>query len=263
MELLRRRNGSRSDPLRPARPLYTRSAVPSDPFEVIPAVDIQEGRAVRLFEGDPQRETVYFEDPLAAALHWAGLGAPRLHLVDLDAALGRGDNREIVRRIAAGTETRTELGGGIRSLETALGWLEHVDRVILGTAAQRDPDLVAELVERAGPDRVAVSIDARGMQVAVRGWAETTETHAGELAKQMSALGVRHLIYTDVSRDGTMQGVDPDPVRTMRAAFPHSLVAGGGVATDADLDLYRELELDGAIVGRALYEGRISYPRTA
>ena len=237
--------------------------MPSDAFELIPAVDIQQGRAVRLFEGDPERETVYFEDPLEAALHWSDLGANWLHLVDLDAALGRGDNGEQVRGIAERVASRTELGGGIRSLEAALHWLEHVDRVILGTAAQRKPDLVAELVERAGPDRVAVSIDARGVQVAVRGWAETTETHAGELARQMSALGVRHLIYTDVSRDGTMLGVDPEPVRMMRNAFPHTLIAGGGVANEADLDLYRELGLDGAIVGRALYEGRIAYPRTA
>ncbi|HEX7003780.1 MAG TPA: 1-(5-phosphoribosyl)-5-[(5-phosphoribosylamino)methylideneamino]imidazole-4-carboxamide isomerase [Trueperaceae bacterium] len=237
--------------------------MPTSDFELIPAVDIQQGRAVRLFEGDPERETVYFDDPLEAARHWAGLGAAWLHLVDLDAALGRGDNGETIRRIASDVGARIELGGGIRTLASALGWLEHVDRVILGTAAQREPELVAELVERAGAQRVAVSIDARGTQVAVRGWAETTETHAGELARQMSALGVRHLIYTDVSRDGTMQGVDPEPVRMMRSAFPHTLVAGGGVAGDADLDLYEDLGLDGAIVGRALYEGRISYPRTA
>lgn len=243
--------------------LYTRWAVPSPEFDLIPAVDIQQGKAVRLFEGDPDRETVYFDDPLEAARHWADLGARWLHLVDLDAALGRGDNARTVRTIAADVGARTELGGGIRTVESALAWLEHVDRVILGTAAQKQPDLVAELVERAGPERVVVSIDARGTQVAVRGWAETTETHAGELAGQMSALGVRHIIYTDVSRDGTMQGIDPEPVRMMRASFPHKLIAGGGVATDADIDHYAELGLDGAIVGRALYEGRITYPRTS
>ncbi|MEX2534405.1 MAG: 1-(5-phosphoribosyl)-5-[(5-phosphoribosylamino)methylideneamino]imidazole-4-carboxamide isomerase [Trueperaceae bacterium] len=232
-------------------------------FEIIPAVDIQKGRAVRLYEGDPERETVYFEDPVAAALHWAELGAERLHLVDLDAALGRGDNSEAVRTIVASVSAGTELGGGIRSLDSALSWLEVVDRVILGTAAQREPELVGELIERVGPQRIAVSIDARGGMVAVRGWAETTDTHAGELAQQMAALGLRHLIYTDVSRDGTMQGVDPEPVRMMRDAFQHTLVAGGGVASDADLELYEELGLDGAIVGRALYEGRITYPRAS
>jgi phosphoribosylformimino-5-aminoimidazole carboxamide ribotide isomerase len=232
-------------------------------FEIVPAVDIQKGRAVRLYEGDPERETVYFDDPVAAALHWSSLGAGRLHLVDLDAALGRGDNGGTVRAIAASVGCSTELGGGIRSLESALAWLGAVDRVILGTAAQRDPGLIRELLERAGPERVAVSIDARGGRVAVRGWAETTETDASELARGMADLGLRHLIYTDVSRDGTLQGVDPEPVARIREAFPHTLVAGGGVAGDDDLLLYQELGLDGAIVGRALYEGRISYPRTA
>lgn len=234
-------------------------------FEVIPAVDIQKGRAVRLFEGDPRKETVYFEEPREAALHWARLGAGFLHLVDLDAALGSGDNGDEIRSVAEAMRaegTRVELGGGIRSADSALAWLEVVDRVILGTAAQRQPELVQRLIQRVGPQRVAVSIDARGMQVAVRGWAETTETNAATLAAQMAEIGVRHLIYTDVSRDGTMQGVDPEPVKAMREAFPFSLVAGGGVAGDADLQLYEELGLDGAIVGRALYEGRISYPRT-
>jgi phosphoribosylformimino-5-aminoimidazole carboxamide ribotide isomerase len=229
-------------------------------FEIVPAVDIQKGRAVRLYEGDPERETVYFEDPLDAAMHWSSLGARRLHLVDLDAALGRGENGDTVRAIAERVPAQTELGGGIRSLEAALAWLESVDRVILGTAAQRDPVLVRELLERAGPERVAVSIDARNGRVAVRGWAETTETDAHELARAMAGLGLRHLIYTDVTRDGTLQGVDPEPVERMREAFPHTLVAGGGVASDEDLRLYERLGLDGAIVGRALYEGRISYP---
>jgi phosphoribosylformimino-5-aminoimidazole carboxamide ribotide isomerase len=232
-------------------------------FEIIPAVDIQKGRAVRLYEGDPERETVYFDDPLAAAVHWAQLGASWLHLVDLDAALGRGGNAATIRRIAQSVGAATELGGGIRSLETALEWLETVDRVILGTAAQREPELVRELLARAGPERVAVSIDARNGRVAVKGWAETTETGADELARRMAELGLRHLIYTDVARDGTLLGVDPEPVRAMREAFPHTLVAGGGVASDADLRLYQELGLDGAIVGRALYEGTVAYPRTA
>jgi phosphoribosylformimino-5-aminoimidazole carboxamide ribotide isomerase len=232
-------------------------------FEIIPAVDIQSGRAVRLFEGDPDRETVYFEDPVAAASHWAGLGAVRLHLVDLDAALGRGDNAGIIREITRAAGPPTELGGGIRTLESALEWLELVDRVILGTAAQREPKIVRELIERVGPGRVAVSIDARGGKVAVRGWAEVTDTDAAMFAREMASLGLEHLIYTDVSRDGTLRGVDPEPVRMMRDVFPHSLVAGGGVATDDDLLLYEGLGLDGAIVGRALYEGRITYPRAS
>lgn len=232
-------------------------------FQIIPAVDIQRGKAVRLYEGDPDRETVYFENPAEAATHWVNLGAPLLHLVDLDAALGSGNNAEVVKRIASTGPARIQLGGGIRSLDSALTWLETVDTVILGTAAQRNPTLVAQLVERVGSDRVAVSIDARGDRVAVRGWVETSDTAVTDLARKLEELGLRYLIYTDVTRDGTMEGVDPDPVRRLRDVFPHRLVAGGGVGSDADLELYEEIGLQGAIVGRALYEGRVEYPRTA
>lgn len=221
---------------------------------------------MRLREGDPDRETVYFEDPRAAAAHWVGAGARDLHVVDLDAAIGTGDNRALIGELAAASATagaRVEVGGGVRTRAVADAWLAAVHRVVLGTVAVTDPDLVAALIAEYGPDRVAVSVDARGGKVAVRGWTETSAVDAAELAAAMDARGVRHLIYTDVSRDGTLQGVDPEPVRAMRAAFPHVLVAGGGVAVDADLDLYANLGLDGAIVGRALYEGTVTYPRTA
>ncbi|MDF1521667.1 MAG: 1-(5-phosphoribosyl)-5-[(5-phosphoribosylamino)methylideneamino] imidazole-4-carboxamide isomerase [Trueperaceae bacterium] len=236
------------------------------PFVVYPCVDVQRGRAVRLTEGDPERETVYFEDPRAAAAHWVGLGARELHVVDLDAAIGSGDNRAVIREAAAAAAlagARVEVGGGVRSLEVARAWLQAVHRVVLGTVAVTDPDLVAALVAAYGADRVAVSVDARAGKVAVRGWTETSAVEATELAAAMAERGVRHLIYTDVSRDGTLQGVDPEPVRAVRAAFPHVLVAGGGVARDADLDLYAGLGLDGAIVGRALYEGTVRYPRAS
>ena len=232
-------------------------------FEIIPAVDVQHGRAVRLFEGDPERETVYFEHPLDAARHWASLGAETLHLVDLDAALGRGDNRAVIREIADELDLRTEVGGGVRSLEAARTWLGVVDRVVLGTVAVDEPELVAALLDEFGPDRIVVSVDAKDGLVAVRGWKEITDLPAADLARRVEDQGVRELIYTDVGRDGTLRGVDEAPVARMRDAFAHRLVAGGGVAVDADLDTYERLGLDGAIVGRALYEGRIAYPRTA
>ncbi len=238
-------------------------------FTIYPAVDVQGGRAVRLTEGDPTRETVYFDDPCDAAAHWVRLGARDLHVVDLDAALGRGSNRDVIRaltrRVAAEASepVRVEVGGGVRDVETARAWLSLVHRVVLGTAAVTDPELVAQLLSEFGADRVAVSVDARDGKVAVRGWTDVTELDAVTLAQRMAEAGVRHLIFTDVGRDGTMQGVDPAPVRALREAFPHVLVAGGGVARDADLDVYASLELDGAIVGRALYEGTVGYPRTA
>ena len=231
-------------------------------FEVIPCVDIQKGRAVRLFEGDPKRETVYFERPLEAARHWASLGAARLHLVDLDAALGTGNNHDTIREIASSINVKIEVGGGVRSLETALAWLEIIDRVVLGTVAVTQPEVVDTLIQKVGADKVVVSIDAKDGLVAVKGWQEASALSALDLAQRSLDQGVTQVIYTDISRDGTLRGVDPDPVAKMRDAFPHTLIAGGGVARDEDLDLYEQLGLEGAIVGRALYEGTITYPRS-
>lgn len=238
---------------------YTRPAM----FLIIPAVDIQQGRAVRLYEGDPERETVYFDDPIAAAQHWDGLGASWLHVVDLDAALGNGDNSSQVTIIAANVNAKVELGGGIRSVAAAREWLDVVERVVLGTVAVREPAVVDELLHEFDPERIAVSIDARGGRVAVKGWTEMSELTVTTFARDLAERGLTQLIYTDVARDGTMLGVDPEPVARLRDAFPGSLVAGGGVATDADVALYEKLGLQGAIVGRALYEGQVNYPRTA
>lgn len=232
-------------------------------FEIIPAVDIQRGKAVRLYEGDPERETVYFEQPLDAARHWVELGAAWLHLVDLDAAFGTGDNRDAIREIVRELDVKIELGGGIRSVEAARGWLELVDRVILGTVAINQPEVLDVLLADYPPDRIAVAIDARDGLVAVRGWSEVTDVAARELARRVAEQGARHVIYTDISRDGTMKGINPEPVSLMRQAFAHTLVAGGGVGSDRDLELYESLELDGAVVGRALYEGKIRYPRSS
>lgn len=232
-------------------------------FEIIPCVDIQNGRAVRLFEGDPDRETVYFERPVDAAKHWAAGGCTYLHLVDLDAATGRGSNHHTIAQISQEVPCRIEVGGGIRSLKAARDWLEHIDRVVIGTAAIKQPEMIVALLQEYGPERIIVSIDAKNGRVATHGWAETSSLSARELAKRVEAQGVTHVIYTDISRDGTMRGVDPEPVQVMRDAFPHTLIAGGGVASDADLALYEQLGLQGAIVGRALYEGKITYPRTA
>jgi phosphoribosylformimino-5-aminoimidazole carboxamide ribotide isomerase len=230
-------------------------------FEIIPCVDIQHGRAVRLFEGNPNKETVYFESPLEAAQHWAALGAERLHLVDLDAALGKGNNTFAIGQIAATLETNIEVGGGIRSLESARGWLEVIDRIVLGTVAISQPEIVDALVADYGAERIVISIDAKDGLVAVKGWAEVSSVQAVELAERVTKQGITHVIYTDITRDGTLRGVNPEPVKTMREAFPHVLIAGGGVAKDSDLELYEMLGLEGAIVGRALYEGTITYPR--
>ena len=228
---------------------------------VIPCVDIQTGRAVRLFEGDPERETVYFDSPLEAALHWERLGAGALHLVDLDAATGRGQNRHDLFEIARGVEIPVEVGGGVRDAETARTLLSGgVRRVVIGTAAVRTPQLVAALLREHGPERVMVSVDARGMDVAVNGWAEMSGVQVPDLLHRLAVQGLRTLIFTDVSRDGTLRGLQRDLMDAVRQLWRGELIVGGGVASGDDLALLDKLGIEGAIVGRALYEGTLPFP---
>jgi len=226
---------------------------------VIPAVDIQSGRAVRLYEGDPNQETVYYQNPVEAALHWQKQGARMLHLVDLDAATGRGNNRAVLREVAASIDIPFEVGGGIRSIEAAWEILAlGASRVVVGTIAVKAPEVLGQMLREFGPERVVVSLDARGLEVVVSGWAEGTRLMVQELGPRVWKMGVRTLIYTDVRRDGTLAGLDLEVVRAVRAAWPGFLIAGGGIASDADLQGLQALGVEGAITGKALYEGRIN-----
>ncbi len=227
-------------------------------MKLIPAVDIQGGKAVRLVEGDPARETVYFEDPVGAALYWEEQGAALLHVVDLDAALGRGDNRAQIRRIAAALAMGFEAGGGIRTLEEARSVLGlGAERVVIGTVLVRRPEEAARMLETLGPERVVPSVDGRGLEAAVAGWQEGRAGDVLELARAADAMGFRTLIYTDVRRDGTLEGLDLEVIARVREAWPHELIAGGGVASDADLEGLERLGVEGAIAGKALYEGAV------
>lgn len=228
---------------------------------VIPCVDIQSGRAVRLFEGDPERETVYFESPLDAARHWASLGAGLLHLVDLDAATGRGENRAVIGQIVQELGVPVEVGGGIRDRQSAEALLAAgVQRVVIGTAAVKTPELVSDLLAAHGPERVVVSLDARGLEVATHGWAAGSGVQVGDLTPRLHAAGLRTLIFTDVTRDGTLRGLNRDLMREVRTLWPGELIVGGGVADETDVRLLAEEGIEGAIVGRAIYEGTLAYP---
>lgn len=230
---------------------------------VIPCVDIQSGRAVRLYEGDPDRETVYFESPLDAARHWVGLGAGLVHLVDLDAATGRGENRAVIRQITAELGVPVEVGGGIRDRAAAEALLEAgVSRVVIGTAAVKRPELVRELIAAHGPERVVVSLDARGLEVAIHGWAEGSGVGVAELTPVLAEAGLETLIFTDVTRDGTLKGLDRELMRRVRQLWTNTLIVGGGVANLEDVRLLAEEGIQGAIVGRAIYEGTLPYPAT-
>lgn len=217
---------------------------------------------MRLFEGDPSRATVYFEDPLEAALHWQSQGARFLHLVDLDAATGRGENRSVLRRIAEKLSIPFEVGGGVRSQEAARELIGlGAARVVVGTVAVKEPRVLRAMLAEFGPERVVVSLDAKGLEVVISGWAETTAQDVRDLAKTMHRMGVQTLIYTDVRRDGTLAGLDLEAVREVRQSWPGYLIAGGGIAHDADLEGLQKLGVEGAITGKAIYEGRIDLKR--
>ncbi|GIV97292.1 MAG: 1-(5-phosphoribosyl)-5-[(5-phosphoribosylamino) methylideneamino] imidazole-4-carboxamide isomerase [Herpetosiphonaceae bacterium] len=226
-------------------------------MEIIPAIDLQNGRCVRLYQGDFAQATVYGDDPAAVAQRWVELGARRLHVVDLDGArLGRPSNIAAIKAIIRAAGVPIQLGGGLRSrdaVEEALGL--GADRVILGTAAVADQELVADLVHtyRAA---IIVGIDARDGLVATEGWRETTAVRALDLARRMAALGVERIIYTDISRDGTLSEPNFAATAEMLAAGP-AIIASGGIASLEHLQRLALLGVEGAIVGRALYTGAI------
>ena len=231
-------------------------------MEVIPAIDLRGGRCVRLHQGDFQRETVFSDDPLAMARRWQDEGGPRLHLVDLDgAATGKPAHLEIISAIVAALDIPVQVGGGIRSAETARAWLEAgAERVVIGTAAVRDPGMVRAVCQEHGPGRVVVSVDARDGMVALQGWTEASEVSALELAHRMAALGVERLLYTDIARDGMLTGPDLETNALLAQETGMAVLASGGVASVEDIRRLAPTGVEGVIVGRALYTGAVSLP---
>ena len=228
---------------------------------LFPAIDLKDGQCVRLFQGDMDQVTVFGDDPAAQARDFAAAGAKWLHVVDLNGAVsGRPVNEDAVKGILDAVDIPVQLGGGIRDRETIEFWLERgVRRVILGTIAVRDPALV-EQASRKHPGRVAVGIDARDGMVAVEGWTETSATTALDLAKRFRDSGLAVIIYTDISRDGAMQGPNIEATVELARAISVPVIASGGVSSMADLEALKKAGqglLQGVISGRALYDGRI------
>ncbi len=230
-------------------------------MQVIPAIDLLDGQCVRLHQGDYDQVTRFSDDPLAQALAWQRQGAQRLHLVDLDGArTGQPINDAVIRQITAALAIPVQLGGGVRSRERAEELLAcGLDRVILGTVAVEQPELVRELAER-HPGRIVVGIDAKDGRVATRGWLEASTVEASVLASSFEGSAVAALITTDIATDGTLAGPNLDFLRTMAQASSIPVIASGGIGDLADLLSLLSLAplgVDGVIVGRALYYGRI------
>ncbi|CAB4909757.1 unannotated protein [freshwater metagenome] len=231
-------------------------------MDFYPAIDLRDGKCVRLYQGDYGQETVYGDDPVAQARAFEAAGAPWIHVVDLDAArTGNPVNREVIAAVAAGVSVPVQTGGGIRNMAAAQALFDAgVARVVVGTAALEDPGFVREL---AASHPVTVGLDARGRDVAVRGWIEGSGADLLDLAQAFEDAGVAALVVTEISRDGTLEGPDLEGLSQVLAATSIPVIASGGVGTLADLTALSGLRsagrtLSGVIVGRALYEGQFS-----
>ena len=229
---------------------------------IIPAIDLKDGRCVRLFRGEMDKETIYFEDPVAAAQHWLSEGARFIHIVDLNGAVeGHPVHTREVAAICRQPGLSVELGGGLRSIEAVESAMNlGVSRVVIGTAAYDNAEFLRDLCKKF-PGKVVVGIDARDGKVAVKGWKETTAMEAVELAKRCEADGATRIIYTDIDRDGTREGVNLEETLKIAIAVKIPVIASGGIATLEDIKKLLPLEKDGVegvIVGKALYSGTVT-----
>jgi phosphoribosylformimino-5-aminoimidazole carboxamide ribotide isomerase len=227
-------------------------------MEIIPAIDLRNGKCVRLYQGDYGQETVFSDDPVSVALRWQSEGARRLHIVDLDgAAKGEPSNLEAIEDIIAAIDIPVQVGGGIRTIETMEQlFAACVERAILGTVAVEKPDVVEEACQRFG-DRIIISIDAKDRMVATRGWLQESTVTASELAGKMIELGVMRFIYTDISRDGTLTNPNFEAITKFLLQVSAPVIAAGGISSVHHITKLAELGVEGAIVGKAIYTGDV------
>ena len=226
---------------------------------IFPAIDLYGGKAVRLYKGDYAQMTVYSEKPIEVARDFEAAGAAWIHMVDLEGARdGTTPNLSVVADIAANTSLKVEIGGGIRSIETVQTYVEAgVSRVILGTAAVKDPDFLKAALDAYG-DKIAVGVYIKDGKVAIKGWLETAEDDAMTFCEKMQKLGVKTIISTDISKDGAMMGANHGLYREMSERFDMQIIASGGVSSMEDVTRLRALDIYGAIIGKAYYTGAIS-----
>ena len=228
-------------------------------MNIFPAIDLYDGKAVRLFKGDYNQMTVFSDDPAQFALDFAASGAKHLHLVDLEGAkFGTTPNLKTIESIISQTGMETEVGGGIRSMEVVDTYLKAgVDRVILGTAAVNDPAFLQKAVDKYG-HRISVGVDIKDGMVAIKGWTEKSSLDAFDFCRQLQSLGVKTIICTDISKDGAMMGANHALYRRLMDEFSMQIIASGGVSSLADVKALSEMDLYGAIIGKAYYIGAIS-----
>ena len=228
------------------------------PIVPIPAIDIRDGHCVRLLRGDFGRQTVYGDDPVGMARRWEAEGAERLHIVDLDGARnGVRANADVIRRAIEAVHIPVQVGGGVRSLDIARQLLDDgADRVIVGTAAAEHPEQLSSWLDALGPERVIVGVDARNGRVAIRGWLETSPRQVREFCQELKGIGALRVLFTDIDRDGMLNGPNVDATRSLAAML--KVIASGGVSTTDDLQQLAEAGAEAVVIGKALYDGRLS-----
>jgi len=226
---------------------------------IFPAIDIKDGKCVRLTQGDYNKETIYNDSPLAVAKEWQQKGAEYLHLIDLNGAKeGRSINEEIIFSIAKEINIPVQVGGGVRSLETVEAFISAgVDRVIVGTAAINDRDFLTTAVEKYG-EKIAVSIDARKGYVATDGWTKTSTIKATDLLADLEKIGVSTVVYTDIFKDGMLEGPNLEELQMINERTSIDVIASGGITTAEDVSDVKQLKVYGAIIGKALYDGTLT-----
>jgi phosphoribosylformimino-5-aminoimidazole carboxamide ribotide isomerase len=227
---------------------------------IYPSIDIRGGKVVRLREGDPNLQTVFSHDPIATAQGWIDQGAAWIHMVNLDGAFADANDTGLILENAARLGTKIQFGGGLRSIEDITQALDRgATRVVLGTVAIQQPEIVTQAVERWGTERICVGLDARDGKIATHGWQQKTNVTPVELGKQMSAVGVKHALYTDVNRDGNLGGANIEGTINLGRETGLQVIASGGVSTAKEIrQMTRSGFVAGAIIGMALYEGKIT-----
>lgn len=233
---------------------------------IIPAIDLKDGEAIRLYKGDYNQKTVYSSNPEEIAQKFAAMGADYLHVVDLDGAKdGYGINTEVIKKIKANTTLPIELGGGIRNLETVAMYLEElkIDRVILGTAALKDREFLKAALDKYGPERIVVGVDVKNGYVSTQGWLDTSDVYYLDFISELEQLGVKYIVATDISKDGTLQGPNFDMYQKIHENSKINFVVSGGISSKEDVLEVAKHDYYGCIIGKAYYEGKIDIAEVA
>ena len=227
-------------------------------MKVIPAIDLMGGQVVRLFKGDPTQKTIYSDDPISVAKKWEAEGADMLHIVDLDATLSLGDNREIIKKIVSTVSIPVEVAGGLRSESLILEMAQIADRIVIGTLAFKEPELLQKIFSTLGKEKIVISVDHKDGYIVTHGWQTTTDLSLIDSMREFLAVGFSEFLLTNVNKDGTLQGPDLEFLESACQLNGANVISSGGISSVSDIVPVKEKHAWGVILGKALYDGKIS-----